>query len=151
MGSSLQIQTAPVESQQEKVQNFQKNVTITYKRQLLVGDQLVNVLGEGGIMVIQLNNDGSLFNAGKVWREVIGEGEWLPIKPYERAFEEALDQIKDPQRYKLNDWNWGYKEMDGNVEQDEMRVYYQFNFIPVDSEAVLDYPPISIEILAQEG
>jgi hypothetical protein len=67
-------------------------------------------------MTVQLNNDGSLLNASDVWRTVVGEGDVLPVKSYEQALAEALKQIKEPKNYKLSYWNWGYKELSGNVE-----------------------------------
>lgn len=150
MGLSMRLQSVPVKGNEGDIQEVQKNVVITFKRQVQVGEWRVNVLGEGGVMVVQLNNDGSLLNATKVWRMVAKEGEMVKVKPYEQALEEALKQIKEPKNYKLGYWNWGYKELAGNVEQTEMRVVYQFDFIPLNQELMRDYPPISIEIAGQE-
>jgi hypothetical protein len=150
MGSSMRLQSVPVKSEGRDIQDVQKNVIISFKRQVMVADQMVNVLGEGGVMVVQLNNNGSMLNASKIWRMISEEGEQLKVKPYEQALEEALGQIKEPQKYKLDNWNWGYKEEPGNVKQDEMRIVYQFEFVPVNRELLFNYPPMAVEIAGQE-
>jgi len=150
MGTSMRLQSVPVKGEGPDIQDVQKNVSITFKRQVLVADQLVNVLGEGGVMVVQLNNEGSMLNASKIWRMVAEEGESLKVKTFEQAQAEALKQIKEPKNYKLDNWNWGYKEQAGNVEQNEMRIVYQFEFVPNNSELMMDFPPMAIEIAGQE-
>lgn len=110
----------------------------------------VNVLGPGGGMTVQLNNDGSVLNASKVWRTVAREGEMRPVKPREQALKEAMKQIENPGAYKLDSWDWGYMELPGNVERKEMKVVYQFQFVPAEQEQPADYPPVTIEIAAQE-
>jgi hypothetical protein len=149
IGDGIRIQSVPVKGEQRDIQEVQKNVTISYKRQVDVGGSLVNVLGPGGLMTFQMNNDGSLLNAVKVWREVAGEGEVLPVKSYEQALAEATKQIKEAKNYKLSYWNWGYKELDGNVEQAEMRIVFQFDFISIEPRLALDFPPITIEVPGQ--
>jgi hypothetical protein len=149
IGDGIRLQSIPVEGNRQDIQEAQKNVTIAFKRQADVGGSLVNVLGPGGIMVVQMNNDGSLLNADKVWREVAEEGEILPVKSYEQALADALRQIAKPENYTLGYWNWGYKELDGNVEQTEMRIVFQFDFVPVKDEFALENPPITIEVPGQ--
>jgi hypothetical protein len=150
MGVSIRIQSVPVEGNAGDIQDMQKSVLITFKRMIQVGGKTVNVLGPGGVMTVQLNNDGSVLNASKVWRTVAKEGEMRPVKPREQALEEAIKQIENPDAYKLDSWNWGYKEFAGNVEQKEMKVVYQFQFVPAEQEQILDYPPVTVEIAAQE-
>jgi hypothetical protein len=149
IGDGLRIQSVPVKGEGRDIQEVQKNVKVLFKRQVETGGQLVNVLGEGGLMDVQMNNDGSVLNAEKVWRQVAGEGEVLPVKPYEQALAEAMKQIEKPDNYKLSYWNWGYKELPGNVKQDEMRIVYQFDFIAVEPKLAVDFPPITIEIAGQ--
>ncbi|MFN2183634.1 MAG: hypothetical protein ACK2UU_06570, partial [Anaerolineae bacterium] len=84
------------------------------------------------------------------WRTVGREGEMRLVKPRELAVEEAIQQIESPGAYRLDSWDWGYKELSGNVEQKEMKVVYQFQFVPADQERLVDYPPVMIEIAAQE-
>jgi hypothetical protein len=150
MGISTRIQSVPVKGESGELQEVQKNVLITFRRVIEVGGRPVNVLGAGGVMTVQLNNDGSLLNAAKVWRTVAKEGKVLPVKPYEQALEEALRQIQTPDAYRLESWSWGYQEMAGNMEQKEMRIVYEFQFVPTDHEKLVDYPPVTVEIVGQE-
>ena len=149
IGDSLRIQSVPVKGEGQDIQEVQKNVTIYFKRQVETGGQLVNVIGPGGLMTFQMNNDGSLLNAAKVWRAVAGEGEVLPVKSYEQALAEAMKQIERPKNYKLSNWNWGYKELDGNVAQDEMRIVFIFDFVPVEAQMAYEFPPVTIEVAGQ--
>lgn len=130
----------------------QKSVSITYRRQIDLGSLKVPVFGNGGLITIQLNNDGSLLSGAKVWRptgEGSGEpsGALLPTKSYEQAEAEARAFIGDDiEFYVLNNWEWGYKEEAGNVEQTEMGLSYRFNFGPVTDDLLLEYPPQIVEI-----
>lgn len=151
MGSKFMIERMPVEGKGDDIQKFQKNIIVTFKRQIEVDGFLVNVLGEGGVMRVQMNNDGSVLNASKIWREiVVGIERQLPVKTYNEAYDEALKQIETPQAYKLDRWTWGYKEAAGNVEQTELKIVFQFAFVPIDPETSMKYPPQMIEILGQE-
>lgn len=146
----LMISRAPVEDTNGKGEQFQKSVMVSFKRQLDIDGQLVHVLGDGGVIHVQMNNDGTVMNANIVWREVgkvIGE---IPVKTFDTAFEEALGQLKDPDAYRLGYWNWGYEELDGTVEQGQMSIIYMFNFEPIDPEMLIDYPPQTIVIPGQD-
>jgi hypothetical protein len=136
VGVRLMIEMMPVDGEEGKQQEFQKNVIVTLKRQIEVDGLLVNVVGEGG-------------NASKVWREVASARQQVRVKTYEEAYEEALRQIENPQAYEIDDWTWGYKEAAGSVEQTEMRIVFQFWFVPADPETLLEYPPRMIEIPGQ--
>jgi len=149
MGVRFMIETTPVKGTQEERQQLQKNVIVTFKRQIDVDGVLVNVLGEGGVMAVQMNNDGSVLNAAKVWREIVDVRQQARVKRYEEAYEEALGQIKDPQMYKLDRWTWGYKEAAGNAEQSELRIVFQFWFMPADGDTLPDHPPQMIEVAGQ--
>jgi hypothetical protein len=109
----------------------------------------VNVLGEGGEISVQMNNDGSVMNASNVWRQISGVKEEAPVKTYDEAYEEALEQLENPQAYELESWTWGYLEAAGNVEQTELRIVFRFSFVPIDPEALMEYPPQMIEIPGQ--
>jgi hypothetical protein len=150
MGTRFMLATMPVKGEPEDAQQFQKNVIVTFRRQIDVDGVRVNILGEGGTMAVQMNNDGSVFNASKVWREIVCvKEEEVRVKTFEEAYEEALEQIKNPQMYELDSWTWGYKEAAGNIEQTELRVVFLFWFLPADPETGLDYPPRMIEIPGQ--
>jgi len=149
MGVRFMIARASAEGKQEDLQQFQKNVIVTFKRQIDVDGMLVNVLGEGGMMAVQMNNDGSVLNASKVWREIVDVKQEARVKTYDEAYEEALEQTKAPQAYELDHWTWGYKEAAGNVEQTELRIAFRFWFVPVDPETLLEYPPQMVEVPGQ--
>jgi len=151
MGARFMIATTPVEGGMDgDMQPSQKNVVLTFKRQIDVDGVPVNVLGEGGAMMVQMNNDGSVMNASNVWRQISGvKEEEAPVKTYDEAYEEALEQLEDPQAYELDDWTWGYLEAAGNVEQTELRIVFRFSFVPTDPEASLEYPPQMIEVPGQ--
>ena len=75
--------------------------------------------------------------------------EAAPVNTYDEAYEEALEQLEDPQAYELKDWTWGYLEAAGNVEQTELRIVFRFSFVATDPETLLEYPPQMIEIPGQ--
>jgi len=159
MGARFMIETVPVEGGADgqgititrgDIRLSQKNVLLTFKRQVNVGGVLVNVLGEGGEISVQMNNDGSVMNASNVSREISGvKEEAAPVKTYDEAYEEALEQLENPQAYELESWTWGYLEAAGNVEQTELRIVFRFWFVATDPEASVEYPPQMIEILGQ--
>jgi hypothetical protein len=149
IGTRMIIESAAVEGRQEKREQIQKNVIIKFKRQINVNDMLVNVLGDGGAIEIQLNNDGSVLNASKIWREILDEKRMAPVKTYQQAFEEAQGELDNPKVYELERWTWGYKEESGNVKQTELRIVFQFWFAPIDVKAMEDYPPRMVEVLGQ--
>lgn len=149
IGTRMMIESAAVEGNQERTETVQKNVIIKFKRQINVDGVLVNVLGDGGVMEIQLNNDGSVLNASKVWREIVDEKELSRVKTYEAAFKEAQSELENPEVYKLERWAWGYKEESGNVKQTELRIVFQFWFVPVDEKAMEEYMPRMVEVPGQ--
>lgn len=148
-GVRFMIETAPVKGIQEERQQIQKNVIVTFQRQIDVDGVRVNVLGEGGAMAVQMNNDGSVLNASKVWRKVVDVRQQARVKRYEEAYEEALGQMKDPQMYKIDRWTWGYKEAAGDAEQSELRIVFQFWFVPADGDTLPEHPPQMIEVPGQ--
>jgi hypothetical protein len=150
VGFKFMLASVPVEGNSEEIKQYQKNATIIFKRQIEVENgMLVNVLGEGGVIKIQMDNDGTIFNANKVWREIEGEVDWVPVKTLDEALEEAQKQLENPQAYELDHYTWGYKELAGSVEQKELRIVFQFEFVPIDPEILLEYPPKMIEIPGQ--
>jgi len=147
VGVRFMIESIPVDGNQDEAQRLQKNVIVTFNRRIDVDGAPVEVLGGSGVAV-QMNNDGSVLNASKVWREVVDVKQSLKVKKYEEAYAEALNQLDNPQAYTLRHWRWGYKEAAGNVEQSELRVVYRFKFAPVDGDT-MRYPPRLIEIPGQ--
>jgi hypothetical protein len=146
-GVRMMVASVPVEKPVEQ-EHSQKNVIVSFRRQIDVEGVLVPVLGEGGVMDVQMNNDGTLLNASKVWRQVVGFERWEPIRPYDQALAEALERTGAPDRYGLSDWAWGYVEEAGNVRQSVLELVYRFWFVPTDSKALPDLAPIMVEIPA---
>lgn len=149
-GYRTMIQTMSKEGKKSETRKVQKNIVVTFKRTIKLDNKVVPVLGEGGVMSFQLNNDGSLYNASKVWRPVKGVLRTTKAKRYEEAYEEALNRIRKAEAYKLTDWKWGYEEAAGNVKQKEMKAVYEFNFLPIDLGKGKTYPPIIIKISAHK-
>ena len=147
-GMRMKIQTAAKEAKASRPMEVQKNVRVAFRRQMTVGEKAVPFVGEGGEMAIQLNNDGSVLNASKVWRQIKGVLKTTRGKPYDDAYREAMAKIQAKSAYKLKDWTWGYEEQSGNVRQTELKAVYLFNFMAAEPEKSLDFPPIVVKISA---
>lgn len=151
-GVRIMLESMPVAGKSSERKMYQKNVIVTFKRKIKVGDFLVDVLGEGGISV-QMNNDGTVLNASKVWRKAMGTeqetAKTSKVKTFEAAQKDALKHLAEPEKYKLANWNWGYKEAPGNVKQEQLKIVYQFVFVPIEPGETLNYPPMLIEIEGQ--
>lgn len=145
LGVRLLIQTKPVEKS-EPVQEVQKNAIVKIRRSVTLDDMKIPVLGRGGVMTIQMNNDGTLLNASKVWRKIAGRKTMAKVKTYNRAYREALEKLQKQEAYRLDRWVWGYKEEPGNIEQDEMRIVFRFEFMPVNEDMMRNHPPQRIEV-----
>jgi len=148
IGTRMVIDRIPKEGKFSEIARFQKNVIVTFKRQVIIENKIVNFVGEGGVISIQLNNDGSILNATKVWRTIKGIRKITKAKAQQQALKEAMEKIKEKEAYRIADWTWGYKEEAGNVKQSELRSVYIYNFVPKDLEKSRDFPPRVIEISA---
>src|SRR6185295_7618424 len=97
-GGRFMIARVPVSAVKETTRqpDVQKNVTVTFKRQVAVHDLRIPVLGEGGEIAVQLNNDGTLRNLAKVWRQVVGVKRETRVKRPEEARAEAFRQLAAP-------------------------------------------------------
>ena len=76
--------------------------------------------------------------------ETSRKGEMVPIKPYEKAYEEALEQLGEVELYEPARVELGYKAESGNVEQNVMKPVYQFAFQPHE-DLKEELPPRMIE------
>ncbi len=133
-----------------KPETVQKNVIVSFRRQIeLKGRPPIRVLGDGGLIKVQLNNDGSLARLSKVWRSATGEGLVVKVKTPEDAQAEALKMVPNPSEYRVGFWRWGYKERSGNVSQRDMRIVYEVQLLPLSAERGKAAPPALIEIEAQ--
>ncbi|MAR90922.1 MAG: hypothetical protein CML06_08580 [Pseudomonadales bacterium] len=144
-GNAMNIQTQGPDGE---LQDWQKHVRVMYKRIVPVAgsNAVIPVLGAGGVLEVQLNNDGTVFAASKIWRELGEVVQQLPVKPFDQALAEAREQAGDLQNYKLGNWQFGYKERAGNVAQETLEVVYEFNFQPLSEDARLEYPPQIVEV-----
>ena len=149
-GKQTMIESRPVKGEAKDIVRSLKGVSITLKRQIDIDGQKINVLGEGGTITVEMNHDGSIVNASKVWREIASKKDMVRVKSYDQAYEEAVKQIPESQAYKLQRWNFGYKEATGNVTQTELKIVFQFVFVPTDRKAIREFPPRIIEIPGQE-
>lgn len=126
---------------------YHKNTMLIFPRVIVAGGVRVPVIGSGGKMIVQLNSDGALAKASKVWRQV-SMGAVAPLKPYETALAEAQAELGNvAAQYRLDSSEWGYKEEAGSVRQKEMRVVIQFRFVAVSKDSKL--APRTVEIQAQ--
>jgi hypothetical protein len=142
------IGRAPKDKMEADTKTFLKNVVITFRRQVTLESKTVNFIGAGGKISVQLNTDGSLRNAAKVWRKIARTKRTTKAKKYDQAYNEAKGKIKEKRAYKLADWTWGYEEAAGNLKQSELKAFYVFNFVPAMPDGFRDYPPRVIKILA---
>ncbi len=148
-GVRMMIETVPVNNRTFEVIRRQKSVFITFRRQVELDGKSIPVLGDGGLIRLQMNNDGSIARAAKTWREITGVRKIARIKPYETTYGEALQQLANPASYKLDGWTWGYKEFEGSAEQADLRIVHLFYFIPKGPDTALQVAPVKIEIVAQ--
>jgi hypothetical protein len=148
-GVRMMLESAPVVNRTFNVIRHQKNVVILYKRQIELDGKTVPVLGDGGLIRLQMNNDGSVARAAKIWREITGVRKIARVRPYDTAHKEALQQLTNPAMYKLDSWVWGYKELEGTAEQTDLKIVYLFSFTPKSSDSGLQVSPVQIEIAAQ--
>ncbi len=147
-GSSMRLESRPRKGEGAgQIERSQKNVIVRIRRLLDIDGLEVPVFGSGGLITVQLNNDGSLLNAAKVWRPVAASEQMVATKPYEQAEEEAWQALGDAAaNYRLDSWDWGYKEQAGNVRQEQMLMFYRFDFRPRTEEELLEYPPRRVEV-----
>ncbi|HET6490902.1 MAG TPA: hypothetical protein VFG28_14205 [Syntrophales bacterium] len=148
-GVRMMLESAPVINNTYHVIRRQKNVVILYRRHVEVDGKTVPVLGDGGLIRLQMNNDGSVARAAKIWREITGVRKIARVKPYDTAYKEAQQQLANPAMYKLDSWLWGYKELEGTADQKDLKIVYLFSFIPKSSDSGLEVSPVQIEIAAQ--
>jgi len=149
-GVRMMLETVPVSNRTFEMIRRQKSVFITFRRQVELDGKPIPVLGDGGLIRLQMNNDGSVAKAAKVWREITGVRKIARIRPYETTYGEALQQLANPATYQLNGWTWGYKEFEGSAEQADLRIVHIFTFTPKGQESALQAAPVKVEIVAQQ-
>jgi hypothetical protein len=103
------LESVPVVNRTYDVARSQKGVILLFRRQIDLDGRSVPVLGDGGLIRVVLNNDGSVARAAKTWREIAGVRKIARVKPFDTAYREAT-AARRPGRYRLDGWAWGYKE-----------------------------------------
>lgn len=139
----------PVGGKASDITRGEKGSVVTIKRRIKNGDLTLDVLGQGGRIDVTLSGDGKVQAATRTWRQAQFSRDMVTVKPYEHALKEAQRQLQKMDAYKLADWRFGYKEDAANVEQKELVVIYQFDFVPKNREELLDFPPQQVEIAAE--
>jgi hypothetical protein len=148
-GIRMMLESVPVINRTYDVTRRQKSVFITFRRQVELEGRSVPVVGNGGLIRLQMNNDGSIARAAKIWREITGIRKIARVKPYETTYGEAQQQLATPALYKLDGWLWGYREYEGTAEQKDLKIVYLFYFIPKGNDPFPQVSPLQVEIDAQ--
>jgi hypothetical protein len=139
----------PVGGKAADITRGEKGAVVTISRRLQNGKLALDVLGRGGRIDVMLGRDGKIQAASRTWRQAeIGRDE-IAIKPYAQALQEAQLKLQKPDAYKLADWRFGYKEEAANVDQRELAVIFEFDFVPKNREELIDFPPQQIEVSAE--
>lgn len=147
-GTRMVLESVPVVNRTYDVARGQKNVILRFRRQVDLDGKSAPVLGDGGLIRVVMNNDGSIARAAKTWREITGVRKIARVKPFDTAYREAVQHLADPGRYRLDGWAWGYREYGDNEEQAELRIVQVFYLAPKAGGADPDAAPLRIEIEA---
>jgi hypothetical protein len=95
--------------------------------------------------------------AGRVSHSSEAQGPDTPVsdpvilKPYEKALAEAQRMLVHPEAYQVGDWHWGFKEVAGTVELEEMSLVYQFVFTPLATASRAAHPPQIVEVQGEDA
>jgi len=148
-GVRMVLESVPVVNRTYHLTRRQKSVFINFRRQVELEGKNIPVLGDGGLIRLQMNNDGSMARVSKVWREITGVRKIARVIPYETAYGEARQQLAAPALYRLDGWLWGYREFGSTAEQKDLKIVYRFYFTPKDGDPALPAFPAQVEIAAQ--
>ena len=146
----MMIDTVPVKGAGKPAATVLKSVTVEFRRHVEYQGAKIDVLGDGGAITVRMNGDGSMQSVSKVWRPIAATKSLVPVKRFEEALAEAKAQLEKEEKYRLDSWNWGYKELDGNISQNRLGIVYQFAFMPKENKEMIDFPPRMIEIHGQK-
>ena len=147
-GVRMMLESVPVVNRTYEVARSQKSVILHYRREVDLDGRSAPVLGDGGLIRVVLNSDGSVARAAKTWREIAGVRKIARVKPFDTTLREAERQLATPGGYRLDGWAWGYKELASGEEQADLKVVHVFYFTPKAGGTDLDLAPRRIEIAA---
>ncbi|MEJ2697989.1 MAG: hypothetical protein P8013_15255, partial [Candidatus Sulfobium sp.] len=139
----------PVKGKPSEISRAQAGVTVQYKRIIPVNGVPVEVLGTAGTIRVQMNNEGAVLRASKLWQRLEPIGSPVAVKDFEHARAEAIKQLKAADSYRLDLWKLGYRQIFGKTRQGELTPVYQFAFVPVKQHD-MEHPPRLIEVSALE-
>lgn len=139
----------PVGARGADITRGEKGTVVTITRRVRNGNQMLDVLGQGGRIEVVLGRDGKINAATRTWRPAETAADEIAIKPYAVALREAQAQLQKAEAYKLADWRFGYKENAANIEQRELATIFEFDFVPKNREELIDFPPQRVEISAE--
>ncbi len=148
-GVRMMIESVPVVNRTYDVFRRQKSVVVLMRRQVDLDGKPHPVLGDGGLVRLHMNNDGSVARASKVWREITGIRKFARVRPYDTTYGEALMHLANPSAYALDSWQWGYKEFEADEAQADLRIVHVFYFVPKPGSPELQAAPVKVEIAAQ--
>jgi hypothetical protein len=137
----------PVKGQPSVIKQAQAGVSVVYRRVIKVNGVGLEELGAPGNIRVELNNDGAVLRASKIWRTLEPIGSPAAAKRLEQARSEAMAKLRDPGAYKLSVWKLGYKQESVKEGQDELAPVYQFAFVSVKAHD-MEHPPQLIEVSA---
>jgi hypothetical protein len=137
----------PVGGKAAEAREAQAGVTVQYRRLVAAGNAPVEVLGTAGIIRVQLNNEGAVLRASKLWSKLEPVGAAGAVKNLESAQAEAAKRLGAAASYKLDRWKIGYRQTPAKAGEEELAPVFQFAFVPVKAHD-LDHPPQLIEVSA---
>lgn len=137
----------PVNDQSSEMKQAQAGVSVVYKRVIPVNGVPLEVLGAPGTIRVELNNDGAVLKASKLWRTLEPIGSPVAAKNFEQARGEAMTKLGAAESYKLDAWKLGYKQESVKEGQDELAPVYQFAFVSTKLHDI-EHPPQLIEVSA---
>lgn len=142
------LQVIPSDSQvpPSQITKLQKDITFYVRRRIPLEIASPKVFGSDNVIVVQMNNDGTVKTASKRWREITKTIEGVPLQNYDKAYIEALSQLGDTGLYQMSTWDWGYKSTTDDTGQEMMIVYYFFTFEPIAAIDECISESINIEI-----
>lgn len=132
--SILQVFPDEQDETEEQVIKLLKDITFTFKREIAIGQSMVDVHGADNRIVVQLNPNGTMKHALKNWKRIGEEIENVPIKNYSLAYVEALNKLDDPSSYTLSSWRWGYQSALTGENQEMLLMHYYFMFVPTENQ-----------------
>ena len=146
---TLRTASMVADGKSKDITRGEKGSIVTISRRFRANDVVLDNLGLGGRIQIELAPTGEVLRAARAWRQARVQDGDVAVKPYGQALEEALRQLVNAEGYTLRGFRFGYKEAAGNVLQRRLRVAYEFDFVPKDFKRLTELPPQRIEVAGE--